>query len=270
MATTYRLRELYGGAITVELPTDLIDSSDIRQIPDHQEVFLSRETLTSIIIEINNYVEAPDPITTETTTTTTASGITTTSTTTTVFSEADLPPEQRLQHSSEHDLAAAAYHFTDVISPPDRLASPLPLAEKVSMASPSLAQFPAYVLPGTIVSYEPVRRGPPPQGQIQQQQQQQQQQLAPPQPAGAPNGASNPPTNPASSLEHVQQLLVRMQPYETDLCVRINTPLKEFTAATDQNGDSSQRLRHEEQFTAEILRRFIATLDVKEFSLFAV
>lgn len=127
------------------------------------------------------------------------------------------------------------------------------MAEKVTMASPSLAPFPAYVLPGTIVSYEPVRRGPP-AGQNQQH-------AAP----AAPNGTSVVPNpSPASSLEHVQQLLVRMPAYETDLCVRINTPLKELAA-----GDGSQ-LRHEEQFTAEILRRFIATLDVKDFSLFAV
>ena len=39
----------------------MIDASDIRQIPDHQEVFLSTKTLTSIIFEINQYVSQPDP-----------------------------------------------------------------------------------------------------------------------------------------------------------------------------------------------------------------
>lgn len=213
--------------------------SDIRQIPDHQEVFLSPKTLTSIIIEINNYVSAPDPITTETTTSTTASGITTTSTSTTVFSDADYPADL------DTDLAAAAHHFTDVISPPDRLAHPLPLAQKVTMATASLIQFPAYVLPGTIVSYEPVRRTN--SATIHDQQQQ-----------GQPASP-----NPASSLEHQQQLLIRLQPYETDLCVRINTPLKEL--ASDE-----RELKHEVLFTAQILQQIIATLDIKDFGLFGV
>jgi hypothetical protein len=49
-------KELYGGAMKVELPKDFIDASDLRQVPDHQEVFLSPKTLTSLIFEINEYV----------------------------------------------------------------------------------------------------------------------------------------------------------------------------------------------------------------------
>lgn len=49
-------RELFGGAIITNLPKDFIDASDLRQIPDHQEVFLSPRTLTSVIFEINEYV----------------------------------------------------------------------------------------------------------------------------------------------------------------------------------------------------------------------
>jgi hypothetical protein len=214
--------------------------------------------LTSIIFEINNYVSAPDPVTTSTTTTTTASGITITSTTTTEFSNADFPADL------DTDLAAAAHHFTDVIAPPDTLASPLLPAQKITMASPSLVQFPAYVLPGTIVSYEPVRRVVPGQGQ------QQQLPSPPPPPTTTQQPLTNPtasatsaPHLPASSLEHQQQLLVRLQPYETDLCVRINIPLKEI--AGDEN-----EVRQEERFTAEVLQRIIATLDIKDFGLFGI
>jgi len=209
-------------------------------------VFLSPNTLTSIIFEVNNYVVAPDPVTTSTTTTTTASGITTTSTTTSVFSNADFPAD----HNT--DLAAAAYHFTDVISPPDSLASPLGLAQKIAMASASLEKFPAYVLPGTIVSHEPVRRPGPGQSQNQQLQIQQQQ---PPQPPTSPPAAS--------SLVHQQQLLIRLQPYETDLCIRINIPMKEI--ANDEN-----EVKHEERFASEILQNIVASLDVKDFGLFGV
>ncbi|KPI44540.1 uncharacterized protein AB675_8597 [Cyphellophora attinorum] len=59
--TSFATHDLYGGAITVDLPTTYIDASDIRQIPDHQEVFLSNKTLTSLIFEINEYVQQPDP-----------------------------------------------------------------------------------------------------------------------------------------------------------------------------------------------------------------
>lgn len=210
--------------------------------------------MTSIIFEINNYVGVPDPVTTSTTTTTTASGITTTSTTTTEFSNADFPADL------DTDLAAAAHHFTDVIAPPDTLATPLGPAQKITMASPSLVQFPAYVLPGTIVSYEPVRRVVP--GQSQQQQQP----AAPPtqQPLTNSTASATSVTNlPASSLVHQQQLLVRLQPYETDLCVRINIPLKEI--ARHEND-----VKHEERFAAEVLHRIIATLDIKDFGLFGI
>jgi hypothetical protein len=61
MMTTFESRELYGGAITASLPSTYIDASDIRQIPDHQEVFLSNKTLSSLIFEINEYVKQPDP-----------------------------------------------------------------------------------------------------------------------------------------------------------------------------------------------------------------
>ncbi|RMZ77334.1 hypothetical protein DV737_g4363, partial [Chaetothyriales sp. CBS 132003] len=54
----FSTRELYGGAITSELPRDYIDASSVRQVPDHQEVYLSPKQLTSLIFEINQYVAA--------------------------------------------------------------------------------------------------------------------------------------------------------------------------------------------------------------------
>jgi len=49
--------ELFGGAVTLDLPDGLLDASQIRQVPDNQEVFLSREDSSfSIIVEI---VEPP-------------------------------------------------------------------------------------------------------------------------------------------------------------------------------------------------------------------
>ncbi|KZT52454.1 Mog1p/PsbP-like protein [Calocera cornea HHB12733] len=51
------MRELFGGAITISLPSDLIDASDFRQIPDTQEVFLDKESDVSFVIEILELVD---------------------------------------------------------------------------------------------------------------------------------------------------------------------------------------------------------------------
>ncbi|KAI0736883.1 Mog1p/PsbP-like protein [Fomitopsis betulina] len=51
MSTT-ATRQLFGGAITVTLPTSLIDASELRQVPDTQEVFLYPDSIISIIVEI--------------------------------------------------------------------------------------------------------------------------------------------------------------------------------------------------------------------------
>ncbi|GAA5974488.1 hypothetical protein JCM11641_003251 [Rhodosporidiobolus odoratus] len=51
------LRDLYGGAIVSSLPTDYVDASDLRQIPDTQEVFLSPDSDVSLIIEVLELVK---------------------------------------------------------------------------------------------------------------------------------------------------------------------------------------------------------------------
>ncbi|GJE86873.1 Mog1 domain-containing protein [Phanerochaete sordida] len=55
-------RELFGGAITVNLPTALLDASELRQVPDTQEVFLSPDSGVSIIFEVLERVSATDPV----------------------------------------------------------------------------------------------------------------------------------------------------------------------------------------------------------------
>ncbi|KAJ3310241.1 hypothetical protein HDV04_005180 [Boothiomyces sp. JEL0838] len=45
-------RLLFGGAIRSILPSNFIDASQTRQIPDNQEVFLDPQSNTSIIVEI--------------------------------------------------------------------------------------------------------------------------------------------------------------------------------------------------------------------------
>ncbi|PWN31041.1 Mog1p/PsbP-like protein [Jaminaea rosea] len=45
-------RELFGGAITLDMPQGLIDASDLRQIPDNQEVLLSPSSDVTCIVEV--------------------------------------------------------------------------------------------------------------------------------------------------------------------------------------------------------------------------
>jgi hypothetical protein len=52
------LRDLYGGAITITLPDSFKDVSDLRPVPDHQEVYLDQHTSASFIIEILNYEDS--------------------------------------------------------------------------------------------------------------------------------------------------------------------------------------------------------------------
>ncbi|RDX48357.1 Mog1p/PsbP-like protein [Polyporus arcularius HHB13444] len=53
-------KELFGGTITATLPTSLIDASDFRQVPDTQEVFISRDSGVSIVVEVLQSVDAAD------------------------------------------------------------------------------------------------------------------------------------------------------------------------------------------------------------------
>mmetsp|Transcript_65380 Transcript_65380/g.116335 ORF Transcript_65380/g.116335 Transcript_65380/m.116335 type:complete len:190 (-) Transcript_65380:1069-1638(-) len=46
------VRPFYGGAITGAIPPGYIDASDIRQVPDNQEVFIDPQTDACIIIEL--------------------------------------------------------------------------------------------------------------------------------------------------------------------------------------------------------------------------
>ncbi|EFJ49918.1 hypothetical protein VOLCADRAFT_89409 [Volvox carteri f. nagariensis] len=45
-------RELWGGAVTCAVPARMLDVSDIRPVPDHQEVFLDSDADQALIFEI--------------------------------------------------------------------------------------------------------------------------------------------------------------------------------------------------------------------------
>nr|KAJ3422905.1 Coiled-coil domain-containing protein 13 [Polyrhizophydium stewartii] len=51
-------RPLFGGAISVPVPTSFIDASQLREVPDHQEVFVDMNSDSSFIVEL---LEAEQP-----------------------------------------------------------------------------------------------------------------------------------------------------------------------------------------------------------------
>lgn len=61
----FKSTPLFGGALVCDLPSEFADISSIREVPDHQEVFLSKTGYTNIIIEINQRVSAEEALTDE-------------------------------------------------------------------------------------------------------------------------------------------------------------------------------------------------------------
>jgi hypothetical protein len=57
-----QLVELWGGAFSVRMPAGFLDASDLRPIPDNQEVFVHQDTDQSIIFELLESVAAEDAL----------------------------------------------------------------------------------------------------------------------------------------------------------------------------------------------------------------
>jgi hypothetical protein len=53
------MTNLFGGAIKSIVPSDFVDISVIREVPDHQEVFVDNNSNSSIIIEV---LSRPDDV----------------------------------------------------------------------------------------------------------------------------------------------------------------------------------------------------------------
>ncbi|PWN88210.1 Mog1p/PsbP-like protein [Acaromyces ingoldii] len=53
-------RPLFGGAIEAEVPSKLIDASELRQVPDTQEVLLSPDSDVTLIVEVLQRVDKDD------------------------------------------------------------------------------------------------------------------------------------------------------------------------------------------------------------------
>jgi len=55
--TTFNNVDLFGGAMVAELPSGFADVSNIRQVPDNQEVYLDKDGFTSIMFDITERLD---------------------------------------------------------------------------------------------------------------------------------------------------------------------------------------------------------------------
>jgi hypothetical protein len=58
MVHGFRPTPLFGGALECDLPTKFADVSQIRQVPDNQEVWIDQNGFTSIIFDITERIDA--------------------------------------------------------------------------------------------------------------------------------------------------------------------------------------------------------------------
>ncbi|KAJ5082858.1 hypothetical protein N7532_011901 [Penicillium argentinense] len=226
-------QDFFGGAIRGVVPQRWIDASNLREIPDHQELFLSPETLSNLIIEINQRVSQEDAL----------SAFTTLS-----QQNPSLAAANGADSSEAIDQAAALYHMQDLCDEGDSMQIITPPQQM------SLARLTASAPAGTLVSaYKGVvqfktapkqRGGQAPATNATA--------------AASPGGAGAP-----MSQLTCHYLLVRLEAQESDLLVFFNVPHEEF----EKNGDA-QGLEREKAIAEETVAAFVDGLEIQDWGLF--
>lgn len=216
--------------------------SNLREIPDHQELFLSPDTLSNLIIEINQRVSEEDALSTFATLSQQQPSLAAGS-----GSGVSATPDTI-------DQAAALYHLHDlceegdamqVVAPPrqvtlNRLASNAPVGSSIS-AYKGIVEF------KTAASRRDQRLPAAEVGAA----------------VGgmAMNGGSS--SAPATKTLTCHYLLVRLGVQETDLLVFFNVPHEEF----DKEGDA-RGLSKEETAAEDIVKAFEEKFQIQDWSLF--
>ncbi|KAL5361342.1 hypothetical protein BJX96DRAFT_176151 [Aspergillus floccosus] len=195
MSSRLTPQAFYGGAITGVIPQGWIDGSALREVPDHQELFLSPTTLSSQIIEINQRV--------------------TPSETASILSrlQPSAPTTTPDRDSDTLDKAAALYHLHDLCDENDTL------TEVVAPQRVTMRRFPATraasAFRGVVTMTTPKRARRQRGGSV----------------GGAPAGSSA--EGALTTRTSCHYLLVRLEAQETDLLVFVNVPHEEFEASGD-------------------------------------
>ncbi|KAL4955678.1 hypothetical protein BDW69DRAFT_193034 [Aspergillus filifer] len=192
-------QDLYGGAIKATIPEGWLDASDLRQIPDHQELFLSPTTLSNLIFEINERVSEE-----------------------TALSALQSAPNKEVLETlgpnpgatpETVDKAAALYHLNDICDDDNDTLRIVAPPQQVSLQKLPKARSYKGVAQMTSLTTRPG--------------------IAP-SVGGAPAGSSTDGGFSASVTLHY--LLVRLEEQETDVLVFFNTPHKEFDERGDPRG----------------------------------
>ncbi|OJJ97986.1 hypothetical protein ASPACDRAFT_122828 [Aspergillus aculeatus ATCC 16872] len=229
---TYTPQPLYGGAIQGIIPQGWIDASTLREIPDHQELYLSPTTLSSLIIELNQPV--PNPV-----------------------AQATLRAHPALlsalsetspQDQESLNRAAALHHLLDICDPADTLAIVQPPTRV------ALEKF-----QGNVAGYVGRVKFTSPVGGGRRVGLQQQQRAV-----GAGAGAGSSGEQAGTTTTQCWFLLVRLVEQETDLLVLVNVPEKEFVERGDAEG-----LRREVEVGEGVVAELVRGLEVVEWGLFA-
>ncbi|KAE8553665.1 hypothetical protein EYB25_005047 [Talaromyces marneffei] len=230
-------RELFGGAITGAVPRGWIDGSTLREVPDHQEMFLSPTTLSNLIFEINEYV----PHSSSGGLGAVTSGL-----------DVELPTSVHIDADSE-DVAAAMYHIFDICDGDDTMdiiREPKRVPLKKLTASPMGAKASAYAGLVTFTSPRKQRR----EGGMQRLQNAVVEQ-------NAASGSTPPP--PDKSTNNCHFLLVRLPDQSTDLLAFVNVPQDEFLVQGNTAG-----LAQEEELAEKVIEKFTEVLEIKNWGLF--
>ncbi|KAL1962968.1 hypothetical protein VTN77DRAFT_8814 [Rasamsonia byssochlamydoides] len=191
----------FGGAIAGAIPEGWIDASDVRQVPDHQEIFLSRTTLSNLIVEINERVPRDQVLK--------------------MLTEQSVPPNGAHSNAQTEDIAAALYHLRDICDEGDTM-------QVINTPHPvTLQRFnppvPAYAGLVSFTSPKRQRAGG---------------QAAPVSIDG--DTASSSAAGPQLSTYSCHFLLVRLEAQNTDLLVFVNVPHEEFDLQGDPRALSKE------------------------------
>ncbi|KAJ5732643.1 hypothetical protein N7493_004124 [Penicillium malachiteum] len=235
-------QDFFGGAIRGVVPQKWIDASNLREIPDHQELFLSPDTLSNMIIEINNRVSDKDALSTFTTLSqqqpslAAGSGGAASATLQTI------------------DQAAALYHLHDLCDNGDSMRvvlSPQRVTmNRLTSTAPPGSSINAY---RGIVEFTTAVR--------------QRGQDIPAAESGAAvsgvsmNGGSS--SAPATKNLTCHYLLIRLAAQDTDLLVFFNVPHEEF----DKEGNAPG-LSKEENFGEDLLKALEEQFEIRDWGLF--
>jgi len=231
MATpaTFSEKSFFGDAIVGVIPENWINASDLREVPDHQEIFLSPTTLSNLIIEINERVTREEA-------------------TSSLDGQQSFSADGPHANTQTEDIAAALYHLRDISDEGDRMDMinpPRPVTLGKFSSGPQQRTASAYA--GLVSFTTPKRRG-----------------RSIPVPVtvdGDTAGSST--TGPHLSTYSCHFLLIRLEPQQTDLLVFVNVPHEEFDLQ-----DNPWALSREEDLASGLLRKLVETLEIRNWGLF--